>query len=80
MEPLENSTRYADNVVTLNFRVDDVDAEHQILISGGLKEVMPLEDHPCGDRGFSVHDPIGITLYIYSDREHSEEFKEYYMN
>ncbi len=30
------------------------------------------------DRGFSVIDPIGNSVYIYSDREPSEEFKQYY--
>ncbi len=40
--------------------------------------IMPLEDHPWGDRGFAIQDPNGITLYIYSDREPSEEFKQYF--
>jgi len=39
---------------------------------------MPLEDHPWGDRGFSVMDPIGNSVCIYSDREPSEEFKQYF--
>lgn len=33
---------------------------------------------PWGDRGFSVIDPIGNSVYIYSDREPSEEFRQYY--
>lgn len=78
MEPQEESPRYCSNGVTLNFKVDDVDSEHRKLMEAGLKEVMPLEDHPWGDRGFSIHDPIGITLYIYSDREPSEEFRQYF--
>ncbi len=78
MEPQENSPTYSSNGVSLNFKVDDVDFEHKRLTGAGLKEVMPLEDHPWGDRGFSILDPIGITLYIYSDREPSEEFKQYY--
>lgn len=78
MEPQGNSSTYSSNGVTLNFKVDNVDLEHKKLTDAGLKEVMPLEDHPWGDRGFSIHDPIGITLYIYSDREPSEEFKQYY--
>jgi uncharacterized glyoxalase superfamily protein PhnB len=61
-----------------NFCVDDVDAEHERLTSAGLKPVMPLEDHPWGDRGFAILDPNGITLYIFSAREPAEEFKAYF--
>jgi len=61
-----------------NFFVDDVDAEYKLLTSAGLQPVMPLEDHPWGDRGFAVQDPNGVALYIYSGREPSSEFKQYY--
>ena len=61
-----------------NFFVDDVDAEYKLLMSAGLQVVMPLEDHPWGDRGFAVQDPNGVALYIYSEREPSPEFKPYY--
>ncbi len=61
-----------------NFHVADVDAEYESLTSRGLKPVMPLEDHPWGDRGFAVLDPNGIVLYVYSEREPNEEFKPYY--
>lgn len=64
--------------LTYNFCVADVDAEHQQLVSSGLVPVMPLEDHPWGDRGFAVQDPNGIVLYIYSEREPSPEFKPFY--
>ncbi|MDO8893335.1 MAG: VOC family protein [Sulfurimicrobium sp.] len=63
--------------LTYNFCVSDVDAEYNSLISLGLKAIMPLEDHPWGDRGFAVQDPNGIMLYIYSDREPNAEFKQY---
>ncbi|WP_281281227.1 VOC family protein [Pontiella desulfatans] len=63
-----------------NFSVDDVDAEYQRLTEAGLTPVMPLEDHPWGDRGFSVVDPNGVSLYIFSERDPSEEFKQYYKN
>ena len=65
--------------VVLNFKVDDVDTEYERLIDAGLLAVMPLEDHPWGDRGFSVMDPIGNSIYIYSDREPTEEYKQYYI-
>ncbi|NTU52870.1 MAG: glyoxalase [Chlorobiaceae bacterium] len=61
-----------------NFAVDDVDEEHHHLLSEGLTVVVPLDDHPWGDRGFAVQDPNGITLYIYSEREPGEEFRQYY--
>jgi uncharacterized glyoxalase superfamily protein PhnB len=64
--------------LTYNFCVEDVDAEHQQLVSSGLVPIMPLEDHPWGDRGFAVQDPNGIVLYIYSEREPSPEFKPFY--
>ncbi|SDP68935.1 VOC family protein [Desulforhopalus singaporensis] len=77
MEPQGDMPVYAGVGVTLNFAVDDVDAEYQRLMAAGLSVVMPLEDHPWGDRGFSVTDPIGNSIYIYSDREPSDEFKQY---
>ena len=64
--------------LTYNFRVADVDAEFRSLAASGLAAIMPLEDHPWGDRGFAAEDPNGIVLYIYSEREASDEFKPYY--
>ena len=64
--------------LTYNFRVADVDAECRLLTSSGLSAIMPLEDHPWGDRGFAIQDPNGIALYIYSERTPSPEFKQYY--
>jgi len=64
--------------LTYNFSVPDVDVEFQSLTASGLVTIMPIEDHPWGDRGFAVQDPNGIILYIYSEREPSPEFKQYY--
>ena len=61
-----------------NFFVEDVDYEHDRLMGEGLTSIMPLEDHPWGDRGFGILDPNGATLYIYSEREPTEEFKQYF--
>ena len=61
-----------------NFAVEDVDLEYKKLTDAGLKPIIPLEDHPWGDRGFAIQDPNGISLYIYSEREPSEEFKGYF--
>ena len=61
-----------------NFEVDDVDLEYEKLTKLGNQLIMPLEDHPWGDRGFAILDPNGISLYIYSTREPAEEFKQYF--
>lgn len=78
MEPQGDMPTYSGAGVTLNFQVADVDSEHKRLTKAGLQVAMPLDDHPWGDRGFSVIDPIGNSVYIYSDREPSEEFKQYF--
>jgi uncharacterized glyoxalase superfamily protein PhnB len=78
MQPQKDMPAFSGAGVMLNFKVDDVDSEHTRLVEAGLQVVMPLEDHPWGDRGFSVIDPIGNSVYIYSDREPSSEFKQYY--
>jgi len=78
MKPQENMPTFAGAGVMLNFKVDDVDSEHERLTKTGLQVIMPLEDHPWGDRGFSISDPIGNSVYIYSDRKPTDEFKQYY--
>lgn len=77
-QPQESMPTFGGAGVVLNFKVDDVDTEYSRLTESGLKIAMPLEDHPWGDRGFSVIDPIGNSVYIYSDREPTDEFKQYY--
>ena len=78
MEPQEEMPVYSGTGVVLNVMVDDVDAEYRRLMDAGLAAIMPLEDHPWGDRGFSVPDPLGTSVYIYSEREPAEEFRQYY--
>jgi len=78
MQPQGDMPTFGGAGIMLNFKVDNVDAEHVRLVEAGLQTVMPLEDHPWGDRGFSVIDPIGNSVYIYSDREPSDEFKQYF--
>lgn len=58
---------------------EEVQAAHDRLTEAGLPLIMPLEDHPWGDRGFCTLDPYGVALYIYVDIEPSEEFKQYYL-
>ncbi len=78
MQPQGDAPTFSGTGIMLNFNVQDVDAEHTRLTEAGLQTAMPLEDHPWGDRGFSVIDPIGNSVYIYSDREPTDEFKQYY--
>lgn len=66
--------------IILNFQADDVDKEHTGLTKLGLQTKMRLADHPWGDRGFSVIDPVGNQVYIYSEREPDEEFRQYYIS
>ena len=63
-----------------NFKVDDVDQEYERIKKEDLNIVLDIEDHPWGDRGFCIQDPNGISIYIYSEREPTEEFKRYYKN
>ena len=69
---------FAGQGLTYNLEVEDVDAEHARLTGEGLTPIMPLEDHPWGDRGFCVLDPNGVGLYIYTTTEPSAEFKQFY--
>jgi len=62
----------------LNVQVADVDAEHARLTGAGLTPIMPIADHPWGDRGFALLDPSGITLYVYSNRKPAAEFEKYF--
>lgn len=78
MQPQDNMLAFSGSGIMLNFNVDDVDKEHARLTKAGLQTVMPLEEHPWGDKGFSVMDPIGNSIYIYSDREPTNEFKQYF--
>jgi len=78
MEPQGEMPVFTGTGVVLNFMVADVDAEYERLTAMGLSAVMPLEDHPWGDRGFSVVDPLGTSVYIYSEREPADEYRQYY--
>jgi uncharacterized glyoxalase superfamily protein PhnB len=63
-----------------NFEIENVDEEYARLSKFGVTVVMPLEDHPWGDRGFGILDPHGIVLYFYKSTKPAEEFKQYYKN
>jgi predicted enzyme related to lactoylglutathione lyase len=61
--------------LTLNLNVSDVDAEYAKIQPAGLTFMEDITDHEWGDRAFSVKDPLGNILYIYSPREMSAEYQ-----
>ncbi|WP_077964501.1 VOC family protein [Ensifer adhaerens] len=77
MEPQQGQSLCNTEGLTYNFCVADVDGEHARITAAGLVAVLPIEDHPWGDRGFAVKDPNGVMLYIYSNREPAPEFKPF---
>ncbi len=62
--------------ITLNFMVDDVDAFWAQLSQEGLEFVEEIADHEWGDRAFSLYDPIGNLVYIYSERPLHPKYKD----
>ena len=80
MEPVqEGMTPCQTDGLTYNFCVADVDAEYRNLIELGLTPKDAPADHPWGDRSFTVTDPNGICLYVYTDIEPAPEFKSAYL-
>ncbi|WP_432797116.1 VOC family protein [Poriferisphaera sp. WC338] len=62
--------------LTYNLLVASADDFYNKLVTqNNLTPIMPLEDHPWGDRGFSIADPTGINLYIFHPIKASEEFQ-----
>lgn len=62
--------------VTLNLMVEDVDTCYQSFQETGALFVEEITDHEWGDRAFSLLDPIGNVVYIYSPRELHDKYKE----
>jgi len=78
IEPRDGSTEFAGGA-TLNLRVADADAVHDRLTKAGLEPLIPIEDHPWGDRGFGVFGPCGVVVYCYHDIEPADDFKQYHI-
>ena len=80
MQPIqEGMTPCQTAGLTYNFCVENVDEEYLHLIDLGLKPQTAPEDHPWGDRGFTVADPSGVSLYIFSEIEPAAEFKSAFL-
>ncbi|MFD7324797.1 VOC family protein [Streptomyces sp. NPDC059875] len=65
----------------LNFEVDDVDSEHQRLVTeAGLPEVLPLRTEEFGQRHFIVAAPDGVLIDVITVVPPSEEYAAQYTN
>ncbi|EPH44020.1 VOC family protein [Streptomyces aurantiacus] len=63
----------------LNFEVDDVDAEHQRLVTeAGLPEVLPLRTEEFGQRHFIVAAPDDVLIDVITVVPPSEEYAAQY--
>ena len=60
----------------MNLNVADVDAEYARLKLSGIAFCDEIADHEWGDRYFSVKDPIGNVLCVYSPREIGPEYQK----
>jgi uncharacterized glyoxalase superfamily protein PhnB len=61
---------------TLNLMVEDVDTCWEELRKSELTFVEEITDHEWGDRAFSLYDPIGNLVYVYSERPLHEKYKD----
>ena len=62
----------------LNFEVEDVDAEHERAVKGGLPIVTSLRDEPFGQRHFITRDPNGVLIDIITPTPPAAEFEAAY--
>ena len=63
----------------LNFEVDDVDAEHERLVTrAGLEPVLSLRSEDFGQRHFVVSDPAGVLVDVITEIPPSAEFAQHF--
>jgi dihydroorotase-like cyclic amidohydrolase len=74
----ERDTPLFSGGITLNLQFDNVEGIYQRCLQLGAPIFMPLEDHPWGDRGFSIKDPIGSIVYCYHLIPPAEEFQSFF--
>lgn len=82
MQPQSPAHQLYQGGLTYNLKLENAargQEAHDRLAEAGLPMIMPLEDHPWGDRGFCTLDPYGVALYVYVDIEPSAEFKQFYL-
>ena len=79
MEPRDGMSPYAGgSIFNLSYR--NVDECYQIMISHKVEIVIPLKDHPWGDRGFGFVDPAGQMVYCLTPIQPDESFRQYYIS
>ena len=78
MKPQHGEALCAPAGLTYNLHVEDVDMECARILASGIEPIMPITDHPWGDRAFSIQDPNGVLLYIYTVRFHGSASTEIY--
>lgn len=76
MEPQNDMEPFSGGAF-LNLCVCNADRVHGRLSQAGLSVMIPLEDHPWGDRGFGVLDPSGMIVYCYHPIDAAPEFQKY---
>lgn len=62
----------------LNFEVEDVDAEHERALSGGLPMIKSLRTEPFGQRHFITRDPNGVLIDVITPTTPAPEFAAAY--
>lgn len=67
---------YNEGGVTLNLEVPNVDDEYARLKDMGADILIDIADDPWGSRSFSLLDPIGNILYIYTATPVSDEYAD----
>ncbi len=76
MDPQTNKGNWSKGGTTLNLKVEDINVEYEKLCKAGIKIADAIADHEWGDRSFTVLDPLGNVLYIYSEREITGVYKD----
>ncbi len=72
----ESDMLFKNQGVTYNIAVDNVDEVYAYIQSVSVEIVDEITTHSWGDRSFVICDPNMIRLYIYSDREIEEEYRD----
>jgi uncharacterized glyoxalase superfamily protein PhnB len=62
--------------MSINIEVNDVDTCHNEIKNKGAAFFEDITDHEWGDRAFSLKDPIGNIVYVFSERDISDKYKE----
>ena len=77
MDPPPGHTKASGEGLFFCIEVEDVDAEHERLVSEGIEMTQEPTDNPWGDRSISFLDPNGITVYLSHPVEITDEYKAY---